>query len=46
MIENQYQDVISYIGKSEKILIISHRKPDADIGAALALRIWLEVESR
>ncbi len=42
MIENQYQDVISYIGKSEKILIISHRKPDADtLGAALALRIWL-----
>lgn len=42
MSENKYQDVLSYIGKSQKILIISHRKPDADtLGAAIALRIWL-----
>ena len=31
------------LDKSEKILIISHRKPDPDtLGAALALKIWLE----
>lgn len=42
MVKNQYQDVLTYIGKSEKILVISHRKPDADtLGAAIALRIWL-----
>lgn len=42
MIENLYQDVLSYITKSAKILVISHRKPDADtLGAALSLKIWL-----
>jgi len=42
MLENQYQDVLNYIGKSAKILVISHRKPDADtLGAAIAMRIWL-----
>ena len=42
MPENKYIDVIKHIEKAEKILVISHRKPDADtLGAALALRIWL-----
>ncbi|MCX6735000.1 MAG: bifunctional oligoribonuclease/PAP phosphatase NrnA [Candidatus Peregrinibacteria bacterium] len=42
MIEDKHKDVLSYIEKSQKILIISHRKPDADtLGAALALRLWL-----
>lgn len=42
MIEDKYNDVLNYVKKSEKILVISHRKPDADtLGAALALRIWL-----
>ncbi len=42
MINDQYKDVLNYIEKSEKILVISHRKPDADtLGAAISLRIWL-----
>lgn len=38
----EYKDAKKLIDQSENILIVSHRKPDADtLGAALALKIWL-----
>ena len=40
--EKLYKKTLSLINDSEKILIVSHRKPDADtLGAAIALRQWL-----
>lgn len=39
---NQYQEIKDILNRSGNILIISHRKPDADtLGAALTLKIWL-----
>lgn len=41
--EKLYYELKQAIQKAEKILIISHRKPDPDtLGAAISLRIWLE----
>ena len=35
------------MGQSEKILVISHRKPDADtLGAAICLKIWFDREGK
>ena len=32
---------------AEKVLVVSHRKPDADtLGAAISLKIWLESEEK
>ena len=40
--DNQYQEIKNIINRSGNILVISHRKPDADtLGAALTLKIWL-----
>lgn len=37
-----YKEVKNLIGKSQNILVISHKKPDADtLGAAIAMKIWL-----
>lgn len=38
-----YEEAKNLLERADKILIISHRKPDADtLGAALCLKIWLE----
>lgn len=38
----EYGQVRELLEKSERILIVSHRKPDADtLGCALALKFWL-----
>ncbi|MFH1284363.1 MAG: bifunctional oligoribonuclease/PAP phosphatase NrnA [Candidatus Peregrinibacteria bacterium] len=42
-----YEKVRLAVNKAEKILIISHRKPDSDtLGSALCLKIWLEKEGK
>lgn len=42
-----YEEVKNLLESAHKILIISHRKPDADtLGAALCLQIWLEGDRR
>ena len=41
--DDLYQLVKSAVNSAGKILLVSHRKPDADtLGAALALKFWLE----
>lgn len=43
MFTDLYQKIGTLINKSAKILIVSHRKPDADtLGANIALKIYLE----
>lgn len=40
--ENLYKQAGELIGRSGKILVVSHRKPDCDtLGAAIALKIYL-----
>lgn len=40
--ENIYKKIVEKIRDVSKILIISHRKPDADtLGSAIALKFWL-----
>lgn len=39
----EYQEIREELLKAGKILVISHKKPDADtLGSALSLKIWLE----
>src|SRR3989338_3626456 len=38
-----YSELKKKIDECERVLIISHRKPDADtLGAAICLKIWLQ----
>lgn len=40
--ENTYKQIVEKIQNVSKILIISHRKPDADtLGSAIAMKFWL-----
>lgn len=42
-----YKDIKILIDSAEKILILSHRKPDGDtLGAAIALKLWIESADR
>ncbi len=42
MIKRQYKKAGKYFNKAKNILVISHRRPDADtLGTAIALKIWL-----
>ncbi len=42
-----YKQVENLVARSEKILLISHRKPDADtLGAAVVLKIWFDREGK
>src|SRR3989338_795102 len=42
-----HEEAKNLLTGAEKILLISHRKPDADtLGAALCLKIWLEKERK
>jgi bifunctional oligoribonuclease and PAP phosphatase NrnA len=41
--EEKYQQLEKEVLKADKILIISHRKPDGDtLGGAISLKIWLD----
>lgn len=45
--EALYQEAKDVINSAAKILVISHRKPDADtLGAALAMKFWLEKQGK
>ena len=45
--EKLFKQASDLIKKSEKILIVSHRKPDADtLGAAIALKKWLDKKGK
>ena len=45
--EKLYKKSLKLINDSQKILIVSHRKPDADtLGAAIALRQWFLREGK
>ena len=40
--KESFKNIENHINRSEKILILSHKKPDADtLGSAIALKIWL-----
>lgn len=42
-----YEKIAKMVEKAGKILIISHRQPDADtLGAAIALRLWMGKSSK
>ncbi len=47
MMKELYEQARDLIYKSEKILIISHRRPDADtLGSAVAVKLWLDQLSK
>ncbi len=45
--EKLYKQIENRVKESKNILLISHRKPDADtLGTAIALKIWLDGENK